>query len=84
VVKAVDTIAFNDKNRLDATGKPHSDAMKLTEKIRRPDLGHLSVDITIDDPKALTKPYTFTRNFTLAPSWELQEYVCQAILDGIY
>jgi hypothetical protein len=31
----------------------------------------------------LTKPYTFTRTFTLAPKMELQEYVCQAILDGI-
>ena len=37
-----------------------------------------------DDPKALTKPYSFTRTFTLAPSWELQEYVCQAVLDGVY
>jgi len=47
-------------------------------------LGHLNVDLTIEDPKALTKPYTFTRVFTLAPTWELQEYVCQAILDGVY
>jgi hypothetical protein len=50
---------------------------------RRPDLGHLKVDLTIEDPKALTKPYSFTRTFTLAPNWDLQEYVCQAILDGI-
>ena len=59
--------------------------MHLTERYRRTDLGHLAVDITIEDTKALTKPYTFTRTFTLAPpDWELQEYVCQAILDGIY
>jgi len=43
----------------------------------------MNVELTIDDPKALTKPYTFTRGFTLAPGWELQEYVCQAILDGV-
>ena len=80
----VDTVGFNDKTWLDATGKPHSDAMHLTERYRRPDLGHLNVDLTIEDPKALTKPYTFTRVFTLAPNRELQEYVCQAILDGVY
>ena len=80
----VDTVGFNDKTWLDATGKPHSDAMHLTERYRRPDLGHLNVELTIEDTKAFTKPYTFTRAFTLAPGWELQEYVCQAILDGVY
>jgi len=80
----VDTIGFNDKTWLDSTGKPHSDAMHLIERYRRPDLGHLNVELTIEDPKALTKPYTFTRTFTLAPGWELQEYVCQAMLDGVY
>jgi hypothetical protein len=79
----VDTVGFNDKSWLDATGKPHSNEMHLIERYRRPDLGHLKVDLTIDDPKAFTKPYTFTRTFTLAPKWELQEYVCQAVLDGI-
>ena len=80
----VDTVGFNDKSWLDATGKPHSDAMHLVERYKRPDLGHLNVDLTIEDPKAFTKPYSFTRSFTLAPGWELQEYVCQAILDGVY
>jgi hypothetical protein len=79
----VDTVGFNDKTWLDSTGKPHSDAMHLTERYRRPDLGHLNVQLTIEDDKALTKPYTFNRTFTLAPTWELHEYVCQAILDGI-
>lgn len=79
----VDTIGFNDKTWLDSTGKPHSEAMHVIERYRRPDFGHLNVELTIEDEKALTKPYTFTRTFTLAPSWELQEYVCQAILDGI-
>jgi hypothetical protein len=80
----VDTVGFNDKTWLDSTGKPHSDAMHLTERYRRPDLGHLNEELTIEDPKALTKPYTFTRTFTLAPSLELEEYVCQAVLDGVY
>jgi hypothetical protein len=80
----VDTIGFNDKTWLDSTGKPHSGDMHLTERYRRPDLGHLDVDVTIEDPKAFTKPYNFTRTFSLAPNWELHEYVCQGILDGIY
>jgi len=80
----VDTVGFNDKAWLDSTGKPHSDAMHLTERYKRPDLGHLNVELTIDDAKAFTKPYSFTRSFTLAPGWELQEYVCQAVLDGVY
>jgi len=80
----VDTVGFNDKAWLDATGKPHSDAMHLVERYKRPDLGRLNVELTIEDPKAFTKPYSFTRSFTLAPGWELQEYVCQAILDGVY
>jgi hypothetical protein len=79
----VDTVGFNDKTWLDPTGKPHSEAMHLTERYTRPDLGHLNVHITIEDEKALTKPFSFDRVFTLAPGWELQEYVCQAILDGV-
>ena len=79
----VDTIGFDDKTWLDSTGKPHSNMMHLTERYTRPDLGHLNVQITIEDEKALTKPYTFRRVFTLAPGWELQEYVCEAILDGL-
>jgi hypothetical protein len=79
----VDTIGFNDKTWLDATGKPHSEDLHVTERYRRPDLGHLNVQITLDDKTAFTKPYTFDRVFTLAQGWELQEYVCQAILDGL-
>jgi hypothetical protein len=79
----VDTIGFDDKTWLDSTGKPHSEKMHLTERYTRPDLGHMNVQITIEDEKALTKPYTFNRTFTLAPGWELQEYVCQAVMDGL-
>lgn|GEM_PF-180357 len=79
----VDTVGFDDKTWLDSTGKPHSSQMHLTERYTRPDLGHLNVRITIEDEKALTKPYSFNRVFTLAPHWELQEYVCQAVMDGL-
>jgi hypothetical protein len=78
----VDTVGFNDKTWLDSTGKPHSDELYVIDRYRRPDLGHLNVDTTLEDPKAFTKPYTFSRVYTLAQGWELQEYVCQEILDG--
>jgi hypothetical protein len=79
----VDTVGFNDKTWLDDTGKPHSADLHVVERYRRPDLGHLNVQISLEDPKAFTKPYSFERVFTLAQDRDLQEYVCQAILDGV-
>jgi hypothetical protein len=72
----VDTIGFNDRTWLDDTGKPHSDALHVIERYRRPSLTRLEVQYTLEDPKALTKPYTFTRVFTLAPHREIQERFC--------
>lgn len=72
----VDTIGFNDKTWLNGQGVPHSDALHVIERYRRPDLGHIEVEITLDDPKAFTKPHTFKRGFTLLPNWEIHEYVC--------
>ena len=57
--------------------------MHLIERYRRPDLGHLNVELTIDDAKAFTKPYTFTESSPSRRAGRLQEYVCQAILDGL-
>lgn len=51
----VETVGFNDKTWLDGFGHPHSEAMKLTERFRRRDLGHMDIAITIDDPKEQTK-----------------------------
>jgi hypothetical protein len=72
----VDTVGFNDKTWLDATGKPHSDAMHLTERYTRKDFGHLDMTLTIDDPKAYTKPWTVNENSRLLPDTDLLEYIC--------
>jgi hypothetical protein len=48
----------------------------VIERYQRPDLWHLSVDITMDDPKAFTKPHTFNRAYILLTDWEIHEYVC--------
>jgi hypothetical protein len=73
----VDTIGFNDKTWLDRVGHPHSDALHLTERFRRVDHDTLTDEITIDDPKAYTKPWTAQLAFQLKPKWELIEFVCE-------
>ena len=72
----VETIGFNDKTWLDGFGHPHSEAMKLTERFRRRDFGHMDVEITIDDPKAYTKPLRYVQPQLLQPDNELIEYIC--------
>jgi hypothetical protein len=73
----VDTVGFNEKTWLDRVGHPHSDALHLTERFRRVDHDTLADDITIDDPKAYTKPWTAQLAFQLKPKWELIEFVCE-------
>jgi hypothetical protein len=72
----VETTGFNDRTWLDDAGHPHSEQMKVTERIRRPSFGQLLVDITIDDPKAYAKPWTVTQAFQLMADGELIEYIC--------
>jgi len=54
----VETAGFNDKTPLDAIGHPHSDQLRVVERFRRRDFGHLDVEMTFDDPKMYTKPFT--------------------------
>lgn len=72
----VDTVGFNDKTWLDRLGHPHSDALHLVERLHR-SKDTLIDDITIEDPKAYTKPWTAQRTFELKPKWQLAEYVCE-------
>lgn len=73
----VDTIGLNDKTWLDQVGHPHSNALHVIERIRRVDHYTLVDDVTIDDPKAYSKPWTGRQTFTLKPGWHLMEYVCE-------
>ena len=72
----VDTVGFNEKTWLDGEGHPHSDALHLVERIRR--VGHdaMTIDFTIDDPKAYTKPWAAHNLFELKPGWNIGEVVC--------
>ncbi|HET9569461.1 MAG TPA: DUF3471 domain-containing protein [Vicinamibacterales bacterium] len=72
----VETSGYNDKTWLDFTGHPHSEALRMTERFRRTDFGHMKVAITFEDPKAYTKPWTIDVDVNLVPDTELLEYVC--------
>jgi len=74
----VDTIGFNGQTRLDTLGHPHSDAMHVIQKFTYTDRDHLTYEVTVDDPKYYTKPWSNTRTFwRLKPGEELIEYSCE-------
>ncbi|HEX5420202.1 MAG TPA: hypothetical protein VFY39_09395, partial [Gammaproteobacteria bacterium] len=67
---------FRDGGWLDVHGSPLTDQATITEKFRRPDYGHLQIDITIDDPKAYTKPFTVRVNQKIMLNTNLIEFIC--------
>ena len=54
----VETTGFNDKTWLDLMGHPHSEALRVAERYRRRDFGHMDAEMTFDDPQMYTKPFT--------------------------
>jgi hypothetical protein len=73
----VDTAGFNDSGWLDARGTPHSTALRVEERFRRRDFGHMDLTITITDPETFTKPITFSVLEQLLPDTDLFEHYCQ-------
>jgi hypothetical protein len=72
----VESRGFNGKAWLDQLGRPSTDALHVTERFRRKDFGHMDIQVTIDDAKAYTKPWTVTYSATLLPEGELLEFIC--------
>jgi hypothetical protein len=72
----VESRGFNGKAWLDQVGKPSTDALHVTERFHRKDFGHMDLQITIDDPKAYTKPWTVNQDVHLLPEAELMEFIC--------
>ena len=72
----VTTTGFNDDVWLDNFGHPAKGTLRVTERFRRRDFGHMDVAITIDDPATYTAPWTITLPLTLMPDTELLEYMC--------
>jgi hypothetical protein len=61
---------------LDVRGSPYSEQAKFTERFRRPSFGRLEIDVTVDDPKSYTKPFTVRINQQILPDTELIEFIC--------
>ena len=72
----VDTVGFNDKAWLDILGHPRSEALHLTERYHRRDFGHLDLEMTFDDPKMYTKPFSIQVTHVLVPDSDILEYFC--------
>ena len=70
------TEGFRDDLWIDTWGSPMSDAAKMTEKLRRPNFGTLEIELTIDDPKVYTKPFTVKLTDNLEPDTELVDEFC--------
>jgi len=72
----VESNGYNDRTWLDHEGHPHTEALRVTERYRRRDFGHLDIDVTIADPKAYAKSWTVSVKAELAPDTEMIEFVC--------
>jgi len=72
----VDVIGFNDKTWLAGAGTFHSDALHVVERYTRIDRDRINYDVTIEDSKVLTKPWTIHSSMMLREGTRLEEYVC--------
>jgi len=80
----VETTGFVDDTWLDFRGHPATDALKIVERYRRRDFGHLEIQFTIDDPKAYRQPWNVTMGFDLLPETELIEHICENERDSAH
>jgi len=71
----VETANFNDKSWL-PFGRPHTEQLRVTERLRRPDEGHLEYEFIMDDPGTFTKPWSVKYTTTLLAGDEIGEYIC--------
>lgn len=72
----VDSFGFNNRTWLDHDGHPHTEALRMTERYRRRNLGNLDLEVTLSDPGAYTQPWTVKARAELAADTEMLEWVC--------
>ncbi len=72
----IDTIGLRDDTWIDWNGSVLTEAAKVREQIRRPDFGHLEIQVTVDDPKAYTKPWTINLKQRIVIDSELIDEIC--------
>jgi hypothetical protein len=73
----VESIGFKDGLWLDISGTPLTDAARVTERFRRPNFGSLEIEVTVDDRKAYTKPWSIQVDQTIALDTDMLEFVCK-------
>ncbi len=73
----VETNGLNDVGWLDMEGHPQTETTHVTERFRRRDFGHMDLQLTIDDPKAYTKPWSIKLSLNYLPDEELIEAICE-------
>jgi hypothetical protein len=73
----VESTGFRDDGWLDIIGTPISDQAKMTERIRRPTFGKMEIDVTVEDKKAYTRPWTVRINQDLMLDQEIIEFICE-------
>ena len=78
----ITTAGFNDRGWLDSAGHPQTESLRVTERLRRRDFGHMEFEITIDDPKVFVRPFTIKAVRLLATDTEILEDVCENESDG--
>jgi hypothetical protein len=72
----IDSIGFRDGLWIDWNGSEIGESAKVRERITRPEFGHLDIEVTVDDPKAYTKPWTVTLRQTIVVDTELVDEIC--------
>jgi hypothetical protein len=75
-VLVVETTGFNEKAYLDGSGHPRSESMLITERFHRRDLGHMDLEMTFEDPKYYTRPFSLKTTLNLLPDTDVLEFVC--------
>jgi len=80
----VNSAGFNDLGWLDVGGHPQTESLRITERFRRRDFGHMEYEMTLDDPKVFTKPVTLRADKTLVPDMVILEDICDNERSGVH
>lgn len=83
-VFVVETAGFNDKVPLDIVGHPHSEDLRITERFRRTNFGHMDMEVTFTDRKMYTKPFTIKVGHTLLADADIFESFCENERDRVH
>ena len=79
----VESNGYNDRTWLDRDGHPHTEALRIVERYRRRDFGHLDVEMTLNDPTVYSKPWTVAFTAQLTADTEMLESVCNESPDRL-